>query len=277
MFAPLAHDTVTAVLSYLNVSPAKPDIHLLERLITAYITKVPWESAFRITRRAQVADTAVCPRWPDIFWQEALTLGGGGTCFESNYAFFSLLTALGFEGYLTINNMGDSIGCHTAIIILLAGNKWLVDAGLPIYAPLPLSLHGTMYRSTRFMHYNVWPDGAGRFQIERWPHPQRNAFTLLDKPVTEDVYRAATTADYEPTGHFLERVIINKVIAERPWRFNSADLPYRFEMFHAGQRFDHWIEGDVVTAVAKKFSMDIQTIRAAFEALEKQQPANLPT
>lgn len=271
MYAVLNPEMVTAVLNYLDIKPTNPDSKLLDQLINAYIRKVPWESAFRIARRARITNTNKCPRWPAIFWQEALTLGGGGTCFESNYAFLTLLKAVGFEGYLTINNMGDSIGCHTAIIILLDGQKWLVDAGLPIHAPLPLSHRGRMYRATRFMNYCVWPDGEQRYQVERWPHPQHNAFTLIDKPVTETAYRAATTADYEPTGHFLDRVVVNKIVGERPFRFNSADQPYRFESFHDGQRSDHWIEEDVATAVASKFSMDVHTLRAAFDALAKPQ------
>lgn len=269
MHTMLNPETVTAVLNYLDVKPSSPNIQLLDQLIQAYIRKVPWESAFRVARRARIANTKDCPRWPNIFWHEALTMGAGGTCFESNYAFFSLLNALGFDGYLTINNMGESVGCHTAIIILLTGQKWLVDVGLPIHAPIRLSPRGTVYRATPFMNYCAWPDGAQRFQIERWPHPQRNAFTLIDKSVTEAAYRMATTADYEPTGYFLERVIVNKIVAERPFRFNSTDRPYRFESFHDGKRFEHSIEGDVATAVATKFSMDLQTIRAAFKSVDK--------
>ena len=115
--APLSPELTRAVLSYLGVPAAPPTLDLIDTIVTAYTRTVPWESAFRIAKRARTPDTADCPRWPDEFWTDALTRGGGGTCFESNYALFSLLRALGYEGYLTINNMGETVGCHAAIVL----------------------------------------------------------------------------------------------------------------------------------------------------------------
>jgi arylamine N-acetyltransferase len=49
--------------------------------------------------------------------------GSGGTCFESNYALFSLLLARGFTGQLTVNNMGETVGCQSAIVLEIDGTK----------------------------------------------------------------------------------------------------------------------------------------------------------
>lgn len=260
---------------YLGVARGAPDGLLLDRLMAAYVQRVPWESAFRIVKRARTEDTAVCPRWPDEFWTDALERGGGGTCFESNYAFFSLLRALGYTGYLTINDMGDSIGCHTAIIIWLAGRKWLVDVGLPLYVPLPVQSQAPTHRASPHLHYTVRPTGPDRYEIERRPHPQLNAFTLIDRPVADGVYRAATTADYGANGLFLDRVIVNKVVGGLPWRFNGGERPYHLQRFVNGQREDIGLEdserGDVATAVATHFGMHVPTLRAAFAAVQQPQ------
>ena len=268
-FSLLSANFTKSILNHLSVQPAIPTLSLLEALVNAYVRTVPWETVFRIVKRAQTADTAVCPRWPEEFWTDNLERGGGGTCFESNYAFFSLLRALGYEGYLTINNMGDSIGCHTAIITLIDGQKWLVDAGFPLYGPLPLSPYGVMHRTTRFMHYTIRPDGIGPgiYQIEQHPHPNRNAFTLIDRPVTDDIYRAATTADYGTEGLFLDRIVINKVVAGETWRFNSGEEPWRLLRFVDGVRTDVELNGGVATAVAHHFSIDQAVVRAAFQTL----------
>jgi hypothetical protein len=267
MISRLSPHFVEMILRHLNVPAAAPTLSLLEALVNAYIRVVPWETAFRIVKRARTADTAVCPRWPEEFWTDNLERGGGGTCFESNYAFFSLLNALGYEGYLTINNMGDSIGCHTAIIILIDGQKWLVDAGFPLYAPLPVSPHGVIHRTTQFMHYTVRPEGSGIYQIEQHPHPNRNAFTLIDRPVAEEVYRTATTADYGPDGFFLDRIVMNKVVGEQTWRFNSGEEPWRLLRFVDGVRTDFELNGDAGTAVAHHFGLDQATVQTAFQAL----------
>lgn len=212
-------------LAFLGVKATVPTLPVLEKLLAAYYCTVPWESVFRIVRRAEYSS----PRWPNIFWRDAITCGSGGTCFESNYAFFALLQTLGYKGYLTINNMGDSIGCHTAIVIILDGHKWLVDVGLPLYALLPMSSRGVMHRSSPFLHYTVRPDGRSHYQIEQRPHPKPIAFTLIDEPVDEATYRAATEDDYGENGHFLDFVIINKVINNQPWRFNMAERPWQLK------------------------------------------------
>lgn len=258
---------VKTVLQHLGVAPAPPTMPLLEILVDAYVRTVPWETAFRIVKRAKTVETAVCPRWPAEFWAENLERGGGGTCFESNYAFFSLLKALGYEGYLTINNMGESIGCHTAIILLLNGQKWLVDAGFPLYAPLPVSDRGVMHRATPFMNYTVRPDGPDIYQIEQQPHPKPNAFTLIDRPVADDAYRAATTADYGPDGFFLDRIVINKVVAEQTWRFDSDEQPWQLNLFVDGVRTNVALNGDGATAVARHFGIDKTIVQTAFQTL----------
>ncbi|MCB8987953.1 MAG: arylamine N-acetyltransferase [Ardenticatenaceae bacterium] len=266
MTPPLDAALVQQVLDRFNLAAASPTPDFLAALLEAYAQTVPWESAFRMVKRAQCGgDTAVCPRWPAEFWQDHLQRGGGGTCFESNYAFFSLLRALGFEGYLTINNMGETVGCHTAIVAQLEGLNWLVDAGFPLYAPLLIDPQGTVGRASRWQQYTVRPDGRARYQIERAPHPKPNAFTLIDEPVSDAAYRAAATADYGPNGLFLDRVIINKVVNGRPYRYNAAENRDQMESFSGGRRIEHALDGDPVTAVAAHFQMDAGVLRAALE------------
>src|SRR5512144_17491 len=111
------------ILAYLSCPRKPPSVRYLNRLIRAYIRRVPWESASRIVKRHTTPETIRCPRWPEEFWMEALSKGTGGTCFENNLAFFTLLNTLGFHGYLTINDMLDKRACHTAIIISLQRQK----------------------------------------------------------------------------------------------------------------------------------------------------------
>lgn len=265
--APLPPDLTRAVLGYLGVAPAPPGPGLLDDLVAAYVRAVPWESAFRIAKRARTPDTASCPRWPDEFWADAMARGGGGTCFESNYAFFSLLRALGYRGYLTINNMGEKVGCHAAIVLRVNGERWLVDGGIPLYVPLRIDPSAPTQRDSPFHAYTVRPDGAGVYQVERTRHPKPNCYTLLDTPVPDAAYRAATTADYGAGGFFLDRVIINKVVDGQAWRFCSAETPLHIESFWDGKRTDHALDGDVAQSVGQHFGMDVATLRAALAAI----------
>jgi arylamine N-acetyltransferase len=204
----------------------------LNRLIYAYIRKVPWESVSRIVRRHTVAATSDCPRWPEEFWDCAIGYGFGGTCFESTLAFYSLLSSLGYEGYLTVNNMGDTRGCHAAIILLLNGSKYLVDVTIPVHASIRVEPGKTTRRSTVFHDYTLLPAAENVYEVERSHHPKRNAFTLIDAPVSLPDYRAIVTKDYSDTGLFLKSVVIVKVIGDKVWRFFSDPRPYKVESFN---------------------------------------------
>jgi len=258
-------DLATAVLTRLQVGAERPDRRQLDRLINAYVRVVPWESAVRIAKRAKTNELDACPRWPREFWRDHLKRGGGGTCFESNYAFFSLLRTLGYGGYLTINNMGESIGCHTAIIILIDDQKWLVDAGFPLYTVLPFSSEGVSQRGTPFYHYTIRPEGADQYQIERRPHPNWIAFTLIDRPVSEEAYRQATMQDYGADGHFLDRLIVHKILDEVPWRYTSGEGRAQFAYFKDGKRHNQLIENDLAMTVASKFGIDQEIVSRALE------------
>jgi arylamine N-acetyltransferase len=258
------------VLAHLGVESGAPTLALLDELLTAYPRTVPWESAFRIARRAQIEATADCPRWPDLFWDDALNRGGGGTCFESNYAFFSLLRALGYDGYLTVNNMRDdgtsetpSIGCHSAIVLSLDGGRWLADMGLPVYVALPIDPDRPTQRQSPFHTYTLRPDGEKRYQVERDRHPSPNCFTLIDVPVNNHDYRARLTRDYDENGLFLDAVIVNKIVDGCQWRFNARDFPLRIEENRAGERIKHPLTGDVAARIARRFDIDRATVATA--------------
>lgn len=255
------------VLQYLGVEAAPPSLSALDALVAAYVRRVPWESASRIARRARIEATASCPRWPETFWQETMARGTGGTCYESNYAFFSLLRYLGYEGYLTVNDMNESIGCHSAIVVRFPGeSRYLVDAGLPVHIPLPLDSTARTARDSGFHTYSATPDGAGNFLIERDRHPRPYCFTLIDKPVGDANYRAITTADYGDNGLFLDRVIAVRVIGDRIWRFNAEGAPYHLVTFHNGAKTYHYV-GDTpqaaVPRIAEKFGIDPDVVSAA--------------
>jgi hypothetical protein len=128
---------------------------------------------------------------------------------------------------------------------------------------LPVEPERVTARSSALQNYTVHPLGKRRYSVERAPHPRPICYTLIDQPIPEGDYRAATTADYGEHGLFLDAVIVNKVIDGRIWRFASRDAPYRLESFHDGARMEHPIEGDVADAVAAKFGMDLATTREA--------------
>jgi len=267
---PLTASMKERVLRHFDLpSDPPPDLSTLRRLVERYTRTVPWESASRIVRRARHSQLNDCAVLGAKFWENTLNIGTGGTCFESNYSFFGLLRRLGYEGYLTINNMGDLTGCHTAIIILLQGDKYLVDVGLPIYAILPIRAGASSRAHSKFLTYSAEPLSDSRFEIWREPHPVLNAFTLIDRPIADAAYRRAAIADYQPGGYFLDKVVINKVIDEQLWRFNSDEQPFCLQQFVAGERHDHPLDDDPAGAVADKFGISQSVVTEAMSAIDR--------
>lgn len=270
MFASsLSSDLTDRVLVYLGCLQKQPSVRYLNHIIQSYIRHVPWESVSRILKRHTTVRTSECPRWPEEFWSEALSSGMGGTCFENNLAFFSLLTTLGFEGYLTINNMLDRQACHTAIVISWQGQKYLVDVAIPVYCALLIHRDKVTRRSSLFHQYTIRPSAKNVFEVERSHHPKRNIFTLLDHPIPLPEYRAAVERDYEATGYFLDRVIIVKIIGNRLWRFSSGEKPYRLEGFDKVSKQEKQLEPESLPPVlAKQFGMSEAKIAAALSYVE---------
>ncbi len=267
MIEPLTAGLAHRVLAHLGLTRARPSVAYLGHLIAAYGQHVPWESASRIARRAYCLPGGECPRWPEIFWEEALSLGTGGTCFESNLAFFSLLRALGFDGYLTINNMKDSIGCHTACVIELGGEQWLADAGYPVYAPLKIDPVRETRASSPWLDYSLTPAGPDEYTVTQTPHARPYAFTLINTPVTAARYRAATLDDYGEQGLFLSRLIVLRVVDGKVQRFDSSQETNAVEVFERGRKHEEALGDDPAAALSARFGLNLRILREAFAAL----------
>ncbi len=268
--ATLSPSLTARILTYLDIRPGPANRAMLAALVAAYVRRVPWESAFRIARKHGATGGVIAARRPAEFWTDALERGGGGTCFESNYAFFALLQALGFDGYLTVNDMGETVGCHTAIVVAIADARYLVDVGLPLHCPLPLDPTRTTRSRGPFHTYSARPDGAGSYVLERTRHPKRYVFTLRDAPVADADYFAASSADYGEHGLFLDRVIVTRVVGDRLLRFNSGERPYRLESFtKTGQREDVMLDAAGLAAtLGAHFTMDAGIIDRALAAVD---------
>ncbi len=202
------------------------------------------------------------------FWNNHFATGSGGTCYESNYAFWGLLRRLGYTGYLTLNDMGEHVGCHSAIVLRLDGQKWLVDVGFPLHAVLPFPGDDNTEAQSPFFRYTMQAQTANRYAIFREPHPQRDVFQLVDEPVDDETYRRAAVHDYQPeTGLFLQEVVINKLVDERQWRFNSGDKPWHLQQFVDGKGQNHALGDDAADTLAQKFGMSRELVAEALRVL----------
>ncbi|MEM9774574.1 MAG: arylamine N-acetyltransferase [Chloroflexota bacterium] len=260
------------ILNRLNLQFSEPSIEFLDQLLYTYTRTIPWESATRNVRRVTVNNIyADCPRWPDEFWELALEHGTGGTCFETNLALYSLLQSLGYDGYLTINNMRFNIGCHTAIVVLIDDKKWLFDAGYPLECLVPIDPIQSTESKAKFLTYQVNPILEDVYVVTRSRHPKPYIFTLFDKPISVEDYKIAAQNDYRPEGNFNNSVVINKIVDEKMVRFSTWPDDVMFESFTADpseglakrEVFD--IQDNLAAQLASKFSMPAAALQQALD------------
>ena len=253
------------ILHHLKLKRSPSTLEYLKELMTAYCSTVPWENVSKIVRKKLCDKTKNCLRLENEFWMSALKYGTGGTCYESNWAFFCFLKELGFDGYLTINNIIDKSSVHSAIIIRIGDKKYIVDIGYPTYAPIPLFEKAVTDADSFPIKYRCTPTSSKEYLIENFPHPRPYLYHLTDIPVNPTDYLELANRDYGEGGLFSDRIIIRKVINNLPTRFDSEDFPYNIHTLHNGEKQRTFIKDqDLVKRLSEHFTIDREFISQAF-------------
>jgi arylamine N-acetyltransferase len=270
------------ILQHLKVKRSPPTLEYLQELMTAYCSNVPWESVSKIVKKSLCDKTIDCLRPEDEFWSSAFQYGTGGTCYESNWAFFCFLKNLGFQGYLTINKILDKSSVHSAIVITISDKKYIVDIGYPTYAPIPV-IEGSVTVADNFpVNYRCTPASSKEYIIENFPHPKPYLYHFTDTPVHPKDYLEIARSDYGESGLFSDRIVIRKMINKVPTRFDSEDIPYNIHILHNGEKVKTFIkEEDLIIRLCDHFNLDQKLISQAFTILNKlnaqQRLANIPS
>jgi arylamine N-acetyltransferase len=138
--ASVSGDWVRRYLDLLGVEPpSTPSLSALAVLTRAHVLGIPFENVTSLLRSRAHRGRPVPPIDPDELlagWEQGK---GGGVCFEAGELFGRLLGAL---GYCVGSAMGliSFPGSHQALVVDLAGSRYLVDVanGAPFLEPIPL-------------------------------------------------------------------------------------------------------------------------------------------
>lgn len=124
------------VLESLDLSAEAPSFRFLERLFQRFNAHVPFETVSKILRDADVAEPDEKPCPPEVFWEDHLTLGAGGTCFARVAGFEALLSSLGFQVEPLLGRVEADFD-HAALRVQTDRGSFLADVGFPLPALLP--------------------------------------------------------------------------------------------------------------------------------------------
>jgi N-hydroxyarylamine O-acetyltransferase len=127
------------LLRLLRLSRMSPGLAALKEIVSAHLTRIPFENISKIYRQRQFGLTGL----PDTeMYLDGIELFRfGGTCYANNYHLSMLLGALGYEVKLCGADMTNP-DVHMVVMARVDGREYLVDVGYgaPFHEPMPRDL-----------------------------------------------------------------------------------------------------------------------------------------
>ena len=245
------------VLDALELSVEDPSFPFLEKLFARFNARVPFETASKIVRDADVSDPAQKPRVPDVFWSDFLESGAGGTCYARVAAFDALLSELGFASRKVLGRVQADFD-HAALFVTIGGREWLADVGFPLPALLPsgggeveteiaalLATETARGMQVRFL--SGVPDGPRRLEVFR-------------APIAEEEFLARWRDTFRPGSKFLPNVSLQKRDGPRVITFARGEA--RIDDLHTRTRIP--LAAQRPKRLSELFSIDENLLRRAF-------------
>lgn len=256
---------VEDVLDDLELSREEPSHRFLERLFHRFNSRVPFESASKILRDADVSDPDEKPRVPDVFWNGFLEKGTGGTCYARVAAFDALATDLGFSTRKALGRVERDFD-HAALVVSTEGSEWIADVGFPLPALVPVvggeveteiaALRATETERGLLVRFvSGVPDGPRKLEIFR-------------DPVSEEQYIALWRKTFRPDSKFLTNVSLHRRDATRVMSFARGEV--RVDDLHTRTRIP--LAGDRPAKLAELFGIDVDVLRRALSVTGDPEP-----
>lgn len=208
------------VLEELGVARKAPDARFLAEIFDAFNRRVPFESASKIVRNAEVGSEAAKPRTPEIFWEDHVELGAGGTCFSRTAAFAALAEHTGFRPAKILASI-SAPGSHASLLFSIEERTWLIDVGYPLSEIRPLASEAfeTALGSC------VLDVGEERAVLRFVAGPERGR--VIDyalAPVVEDEFRSAWEKTFSAPSMFVQDVVLRRYDGHRVLRYFRGEV-----------------------------------------------------
>ena len=239
------------------MSRASAGVGYLQRLFLRFNERVPFESASKILRDHRVSDSESKPRRPDVFWQERLESGTGGTCFARVAAFDALISALGFETRRVLGRVLSDFD-HAGLLVTVGGEGWICDVGFPLPALLPAREGRT---ETSVATVAVSPTARGwAVELEGGVPEGPRSLELFDAEVSEQEFAARWERTFRPESKFLREVVLRRSLENRTVSFARGEA--RVDDLHSRTRIP--LPAPRPAAVSELFGVDPAVLEEAF-------------
>jgi len=163
----------------------------LRELYRAF-SNLPYENISKIIRSQESAENGIpLLRTPDEVLEGYLQSRLGGTCFSLTQCLYSLLSSCGFKAYRVLGDMRHGPNIHCALVVTLAGNKYLCDAGYLLPEPVLLDPGGsTVHKGTIYTYILESDRECGSYNMHTRSHAGqlRWRYRIRDRAVADSEF-----------------------------------------------------------------------------------------
>ena len=254
------------VLEALDLPHTEPGIGYLQNLFVRFNERIPFETASKIVRHADVPDPREKPRRPEVFWADHLARGAGGTCFARVASFGAVVSSLGFEARVVLGRVQTDFD-HAALLVTAAGTDWICDVGFPLPALLPC-VEGETETALGALRVTRAPRGWRIEMLEGVPEGPRS-LEIFVAPVASGEFARHWESTYRRDSRFLSAVSLRVEKAGRAVSFAAGEI--RVDDLHSRTRIP--LPPPRTPILEEQFGVDRDLLERAFALAGDPEPA----
>jgi len=257
------------ILEALELPRSGPGIGYLQALFARFNERVPFESASKIVRNAEVPRLAEKARTPEIFWSDYMASGAGGTCFARVAAFEALLSELQFVSRFALGRVQADFD-HAALRVTLDGREWIADVGFPLQALLSGEAAEVEEIETPRGSLRVTPGARGRrVEILGGVPEGPRELEIFNPPVSKVEFLEKWEKTWRPESKFLTSVVLHREKDGRAVSFASGEI--RVDDRHSRTRLP--LAAPRAPALEEQFGVAGELLQLAFAIAGDPEPA----
>jgi N-hydroxyarylamine O-acetyltransferase len=205
----LDHSEVKRYLELLDIQEGEPSLDLLNRIVNAHMTRVPFENISKLYRwkTSGVNDLILLALFLDGIEQYNF----GGTCYLNNYYLHQLLRYLRFDVVLCGADMSRP-DVHIVNLVRIAGREFLVDVGYaaPFLEPLPRDLSADYVTSLGTDRYVLSPrERTGRSRLTLYRNGiAQHGYVVNPMPRSIGEFAHTIADSFRPDATFMNAVLL---------------------------------------------------------------------
>ncbi|MCI0604862.1 arylamine N-acetyltransferase [bacterium] len=238
------------------------DLRFLAQLSRAY-SKLPYENVTKILKETRSSSSTEKLRRTGEVLEDHLRWTTGGTCFSLCNALQEILRHCGYDAFIAMADMHYGKNIHCAIIVRLAGARYLLDPGYLLHEPVLLS-ETQISHETAMNTVILRNEGNETYSLStKETGAQKWRYRLRAIPVSPEEFEA----------HWIHSFSLNSMEHIMLTRLQEAGRLYyrkdRIELVRPQQRLQQKVSKDDVGTLANLFGLPADLILQAQRVLAR--------